>query len=352
MAKTIKREIFTEPRLETLERFAPEIVRGSVEPKNIAYEAPSVDTRILEALIPYARARRRIDPYALPGYFIMTGRNGLAFVSKRGGHFPVCNHPNRPERLLVFPPKGNLAAVDAYLESLDPWPVNGVQLARFSAADAQAFTDDFMKRWNIRPFVEDTLDWGRYPIRNLPVATLAVRSGKSFQNHRRKYNYAHRHIAKIEVITDWNDEKNAKAHDFIHDWARKKHAADARFDLYDYVAPYLSILSIHAECDLRSICLLFEDQAGAVMGMVVVEILDRVAAAYMNIAVDAVPYLSSYILMRACEYLHETQAADLLCLGGSEQESLDTFKANVQPDVARNDPHWAYGLHSFSVDPR
>ena len=329
-----------------------EVVHQNKKPKNAPYQPIVIDEHTLQGLIRYSSARHGVDAYALPGYFIMTGRNGLEFVADAQACFPACRHPNLSERLLIFPPVGDVKAVDAYLDRLETWPANGVQLARFSPEDQQAFIDGLRRRWKVTPFVEDTLDWGRYPVRSLPVQALALRVGKSFQNHRRKYNYVHKHIENIEIIEHWDSDKDERVCDFIHDWAGKKHAQDDRFSLHDYASPYLSIVSIHSTCDLRSVCLLFEDAAGRVLGMVVVEILGRVAATYMNIATDAISYLPTYILIRACEYLHETQAADVLCLGGSETESLNRFKANAQPDFARDDAVLSYELQSFLIQPQ
>lgn len=310
-----------------------------------------LDDEAIEWLVKYSQERSCLDNYALPGYFIVTGRNGLQLVAHDDGYFPVCQHPNLSERLLIFPPVGNAKSINEYLNKLEPWPKNGVQLARIPTEEKASILDELNKEWQVIPIQEDILDWGAYPVRSLPVKEMALREGKQYKNHRRKYNYADKKVHKLEILESWNSEKNCKFETFLYKWAERKCADDKNLGLDDYVSPYLNIVSMHSNCSIGSACLLFENCEEDVLGMVVLEVFNGIASAYMNIATDEIPYFAAYILMRSCEFLHERQLAEVLCLGGSERESLDKFKSDLQPSFARDDRRLSYHLNSFLVKP-
>lgn len=311
----------------------------------------TLNNETLEWLVKYSQERSCVDNYALPGYFIVTGRNGLQLIAHHDGYFPVCQHPNLNERLLIFPPVGNARSINEYLNKLDPWPKNGVQLARIPTGEKASILGELNKEWEIIPMQEDILDWGVYPVRSLPVKEMAIREGKQYKNHRRKYNHADKRVHKLEILESWSSEKNYKFETFLYRWAERKCVNDKNLGLDDYVSPYLNIVSMHSNCAIGSACLLFENYKEDVLGMVVIEVFNGIASAYMNIATDEVPYFAAYILMRSCEFLYERQLAEVLCLGGSERESLDKFKSDLQPSFARDDSRLSYHLNSFLVKP-
>lgn len=309
------------------------------------------DAETTKWLEKYSQSRSHFDNYALPGYFMLTGRKGLHLITNHYGYFPVCQHPNLEEKLLLFPPVGDIDAIYDYLHQLNPWPRNGVQLARIPDKEQKIILDKLAEKWHIVPVQEDTLDWGMHPVRSLPVKEMALREGKQYKNHRRKYNYADKKVKRLAIIEYWNSQKDDKVKKFIYNWAKKKHIHDNSFSLNDYIEPYLNIISIHANPNIRSICLLFENQLDDVMGMVIIEIFNGIAAAYMNIATDEIPYFPAYILMKTCDFLYENKLAEVLCLGGSEKESLDKFKSDLQPCFARTDSRLSYCLNSLLVKP-
>jgi hypothetical protein len=305
----------------------------------------------LQWLVEYSQERSHLDNYALPGYFLITGRKGLYLVNNHNGYFPVCHHPNLSERLLIFPPVGNANSISNYLHTLDPWPRNGVQLARIPIKEQESIVCMLRKEWDITHSKESILDWGMYPVRSLQVKEMALREGTQFKNHRRKYNYVSKRVEKLEIIENWDSEKDKKFEKFIYSWAQKKHARDRGFSLDDYISPYLKIISIHSNPNIRSVCLLFENSLDEIIGTVIVEVANGVASAYMNIATDEIPYFPAYILMRTCEFLYNKKLAKVLCLGGSEHEGLDKFKSDLQPSAARTDKRFSYYLNSFLVKP-
>lgn len=338
------------------------IVSGSsqaavqVKKKNTVVPFPLKQTELsgqsLQWLTDYFQERTYTDSYALPGYFLITGRKGLYLVNQHDGYFPVCCHPNLNERLLIFPPVGSANAISKYLHTLDSWPSNGVQLARIPIKEQESIFCTLTKEWDITPMQESILDWGKYPVRSLNVKEMALREGKQFKNHRRKYNYVKKRVEKLEITEGWDNRKNRKFENFIYQWAQKKYSHDGGFSIDDYVSPYLKIISIHANSNMHSVCLLFENDLDEIMGAVVVEISNGIAATYMNIAVDDISHFPAYILMRTCEFLYEENLAEVLCLGGSEEEGLDKFKSDLQSSSDRVNSHLSYHLQSFLIKPR
>jgi hypothetical protein len=317
----------------------------------IALRHTMLAKQTLEWLVEYSQHRSHLDNYALPGYFMITGRHGLYLINEHDGYFPVCQHPNLGERLLVFPPVGSANSINDYLHKLEPWPRNGVQLARIPIEEQESILHELKEEWDIRYNQENILDWGTYPVRGLPVKEIALREGKQYKNHRRKYNHASKKVERLEIIENWDSEKDEKVEKFLFHWAQKKYTHGGGFSLDDYIAPYLKIISTHANHNIRSVCLLFENSLDDIMGMVIFEVFNGIASAYMNIAIDEVPYFSAYVLMRTCEFLYEEKLAKVLCLGGSEQAGLDKFKSDLQPCSARSDRHLSYHLNSFLIKP-
>ncbi len=330
---------------------APMQINEGNDVAQLALRHTAFSKQTLKWLIDYSQERNHLDNYALPGYFLITGRKGLHLVNNHNGYFPVCHHPNLSERLLIFPPVGNANAISDYLHTLDSWPRNGVQLARIPIKEQESIFCTLTKEWGITPIQESILDWGRYPVRSLQVKAVALREGKQFKNHRRKYNYVSKRVESLEITESWDSEKDKKFEKFIYRWAQKKHAHYGGFSLDDYVSPYLEIISIHSNPNVRSVCLLFEKSLDEIIGTVILEISNGVASAYMNIAIDEIPYFPAYILMRTCEFLYENKLAQVLCLGGSEQEGLDKFKSDLQSCSDRTDSHLSYHLNSFIVEP-
>ncbi|MFK8183350.1 MAG: hypothetical protein AB8B99_08240 [Phormidesmis sp.] len=305
----------------------------------------------LQWLANYSQKRNYVDSYALPGYFLITGRKGLSLVNQHDGYFPVCCHPNLNERLLIFPPVGSATAISEYLHTLELWPSNGVQLARIPLEEQESIVSSLKKEWDVVPMQESILDWGKYPVRSLNVKAMALREGKQFKNHRRKYNYVKKRIEGVDITESWDSKKDNKFEKFIYQWAQKKHSHNGEFSLDDYVSPYLKIISMHANSSVRSVCLLFENSVGEILGTVVVEISNGIAATYMNIAIDEISHFPAYILMKTCEFLYEENLAEVLCLGGSEENGLDKFKSDLQSCSDRTDSRLSYHLKSFLVKP-
>lgn len=306
----------------------------------------------LQWLTNYSKERVHLDNYVLPGYFPIIGRKGLYFVNKRDGYFPVCYHPNLSGRLLIFPPVGSAHSISDYLHTLNPWPENGVQLARIPVAEQESIFYTLAREWDIIPIQESILDWGRYPVRSLKVEEMALREGKQFINHRRKYNYVSKRIKGLEITESWDSGKDEKFEKFIYRWAQQKYVHNEGFSLDDYVSPYLKILSIHSNPNIRSVCLLFENSLDEITGAVIIEVSDGIASTYMNVAIDEISHFPGYMLMKTCEFLHASNLAKVLCLGGSEQAGLDKFKSDLQSYSDRTDSRLSYHLCSFLVKPR
>jgi len=263
----------------------------------------------------------RSDPYSVSaGYFALTGRRGLWLYGDDRTVMVICRHPNRAERLLLFPPFGAERA-GLIEEALGEarLPAGRRDLARVAPEDAPVAAGFGMAQR------EDVLDWA-HPVHVLDVRTVSAHTGDRFRDFRKNLNRA----ARAEL---W-----ARPLDLVRDryaimgvaegWATSH--GGPRFSHGDLMAPTRAALSLWGVLPIAGVGVF---HAGRMIGFALwEESREKGRIAY------GLTSLTFGNARGASEFLYQAMCAELmakgfgeLCIGGSETASLDAFKRKMQP---------------------
>jgi len=230
----------------------------------------------------------------------------------------------------VFPEVGkcDYELTASVLNMLEP-PQNGIQLARHSEEEVSALKRQ-LAQLNYTPVTgvsvveEDVMDW-RYPARILDTETVLNLQGKVFKDVRTKF----RRAAKVVEHTPLNQENALKfMRAALKFWEGNMifNAKDTS-DMSDF---YIALFRIMEE-NPEAIDGLFFMQGRKSLGF---SVWDTPSAGAANLLVSlcdtSVAELADYQVIESCRALHE-RGVETLNMGGSETQSLDSFKAKYQP---------------------
>lgn len=286
------------------------------EPRLVALD-PHQDDALLRQSCARAPAA---DPFARSaGYFAMTGRKGLWLYGTERTAMLVCRHPNRSDRLLLFPPVGRDGAGLIAAALCDRrLPHGRRQLARVTAADI-GLTATF----GAKAETEDVLDW-TYPVHVVSTAALVARQGGAFNALRGHVHRAERAgyvAAPIDIAHDGAAMRSVAAA-----WAASK--AGAGYTYEDLTGPTESLIALMARGagELRGVMVrgpqgpagfwIWDESGGQAASLVRISIGRQGAAELAAVSAAAL------LLERGIT---------TFCLGGSETRSLDQFKRKLGP---------------------
>lgn len=260
------------------------------------------------------------DPFARSaGYFAVTGRNGLWLYGTEGTAMLIVRHPNRSDRLLLFPPIGPDGAALIGSALIDPrLPQGRRQLARVTASDG-----GLTAMFGATAEREDVLDWA-YPVHVVSTAALVARQGGVFNSLRGHVRRAERAGYVAEALDIGRDSDAVRA--IAASWAASK-AGDG-FTYGDLTGPTESCIGLMTRgvASLQGVMVrgpqgpagfwIWEEGAGQAVSLVRISIGRQGAAELAAVAAAA---------------RIDARGIPLLCLGGSETESLDQFKRKLGP---------------------
>lgn len=263
------------------------------------------------------------DPFARsPAYFAMTGRQGLWLYAKDDSAMLICRHPNREDRLLLFPPAGQNRMGLLSLALRDPQlPVGQMQLARVTSNE-HGLATHLSGHSGLE--IEDVLDWA-FPVHVVSTSAIVHREGGRFNNLRGHVNRAVRAgltSAPLRVGAHGDQIRTV-----VERWADQK--ARPGFSRDDLIGP--------TECCLR----LMQRGLGKLGGVVVFDGVQAVgfwiweetgrqtAASLVRVSIGQ-HGAAEFGAAKAAEMLQERGITNF-CLGGSETESLDAFKRKLAP---------------------
>lgn len=260
------------------------------------------------------------DPFARSaGYFAVTGRKGLWLYGTERTAMLILRHPNRSDRLLLFPPIGPDGAELMRSALIDPrLPEGRRQLARVTASET-----GLTAMFGMTAEREDVLDWA-FPVHVVSTSALVARQGGAFNSLRGHVHRAERTGYVAEALDIGRDSDAVRA--IANSWAASK-VRDG-FTHADLTGPTESCIALMTRgiASLQGVMVrgpqgpagfwIWEEGAGQAVSLVRISIGRQGAAELAAVA--------------AAARLH-AGGIPLLCLGGSETESLDQFKRKLGP---------------------
>ncbi len=276
--------------------------------------------------------KAKLDSYLnSPLYYMITGRRG-AYVY-RGEHslFVLCDHPHIEDRKIIFPElgKADYELTASFLNTEKP-PKNGFQLARYTEEDLKALRKrlaeiTYSPVSGIVLTEETALDW-RYPVRILDTETVSKMEGGNFKTLRKRFK---KHNGDIECVplNAENGLRYMRAALKFWEGAMIMDEKDTP-DMSDFYHEYFKIVEQNPE---QTKGLLFK-QGHRPLGFCAWDQTQQdTANSFINVGdFKNVNGLSDYQTVILCIKLLEN-GIRRLNLGGSELQSLDSFKAKFKP---------------------
>lgn len=287
-------------------------------------------TRLGQLLAPCEDA----DSYLTsPTYYSFTGRYGLWVYEKGDAFLFVCWHPNVPGEILIFPQLVQTETdLVANLLSLIPEPAGDVRIARIKSTNAEEIRvlRSGSRRITLEKQEENVLDW-KYPVRILSTAHVASLSGHKFMKIRNHIRQLTKH--SVEVMPFDAIRHSRALENLLHRWADYNAKNRAEYDLL--YAPYETLFSQSLEnpLGLSGQMIFVEGQLQSVGLWDVSNNHRKTANVYVNFCNTEIGGLSELSTVKCCETLHDHGIA-YVNLGGSETDSLDSYKRKFDPIVS------------------
>ena len=268
-----------------------------------------------------------------PTYYSFTGRYGLWVYEKDNAFVFACWHPNVPGQILIFPQlvktKTDLV-VD--LLSVIPEPAGGVSIARVKSANMTEikFIHSGGRHLVLEKREENVLDW-KFPVRILSTDHVASLSGHKFMKIRNHIRQLKKH--SVEAIPFDSIKHSRALENLLHRWADYNAENRTEYDLL--YAPYETLFSQSLENPLGlSGQMIFVDGQLQSAGLWdVSNNCRKTANVYVNFCNTEIGGLSELSMIKCCETLHD-QGIAYVNLGGSETESLDSYKRKFNPTIS------------------
>jgi len=257
-------------------------------------------------------------------YMLFTGRRGLWLYRANKWQSFVCLHPNINDRLLIFPPVGELdfAEYAAFVKKLRK---SGAKLdfCRFENLDIIAPLGAVGVK--LVPVIEQKLDW-MYPCVILSTERVVALIGAGFENVRGRL----RQIDQKSVVVRDIDIKRDKEEitNFVGRWAKNK---DAQY-IENYLSPYICLLDL-MESGLVTLYGRLIYYNNKLSGFSIYErpASDlNIANAFSFIGDHDTKGMSEYVVWDMCQKLLSDKVSKVN-LGGSENFGLNRFKNKFDP---------------------
>ncbi|MGB0720706.1 MAG: hypothetical protein ACPGRX_09535, partial [Bdellovibrionales bacterium] len=263
-------------------------------------------------------------------YYLLTGRRGLKLYKNDTSALIVCTHPHVEDCLLVFPEigKGDYQLTASVLGMLRHAPET-VQLARYTQGNLQALRQRLSSPGYISDIAlnvtEETLmDW-RFPMRILDTAVVSDMSGHRFIKIRNKVKRASQSVT-FQSIEPQNGLPMMRS--ALKFWEGTMIARGLETD--DISKFYETLFRVYASAPHCISGLAFFEGKRPV-GL---SLWDRTRPdtgnLLVNLADTSITGLSDFQLVNTCKVLRDNGIA-FLNTGGSEIETLDSFKSKYQP---------------------
>ena len=265
------------------------------------------------------------DPFCRSqGYFAMTGRKGLWVYGDQATQMVIARHPNRADRLLLFPPVGpdeaglvNAALADRTL------PEGIRQLARISPKE-RGLVAQFERSGMLCSTQEDVLDWA-FPVHVISTEAVVRRQGKTFNNLRGHVNRA----ARLGLFCEALDpaRHGSDVAEVAGRWARSKDFAG--FSHEDLIGPGLACLRLmHRGVGQLGGVMIYTAERQPIGYWIWDELANGSAASLVRVSTAKRQGAAEFAAVAVAETLHG-RGITRLCLGGSETKSLDEFKRKL-----------------------
>lgn len=268
-----------------------------------------------------------------PIYYFFTGRKGLWVYEKHGAFLLVCWHPNVAGQILIFPQLIN-HHVDLVSELLAfiPEPNAGVRIARVKKNDKAILQslNDSGHAFMPCECEENILDW-KFPVHILSTGSVAALTGHRYMYIRNRIRQTHKHSVKVMPCDAIHHSKALE--NLLHRWAN--HNATSAEEYENLYSPYDNLFSLSMEKSSRLSGLMFfvDDVLEAVGLWDISNHQQKTANLFVSICNTEIRGLSEFLTFKCCETLHN-QGTQLLNLGGSEWQGLNTYKNKFCPAIS------------------
>jgi hypothetical protein len=282
----------------------------------------AIDARLLPTLQRLLDRTDRADPFVRSAaYFAMTGRNGLWLYGDDATAMLMARHPNRADRLLLFPPFGrNPAGLVAKALSDPRLPEGSPQLARLGPEDAT-----LKERFGGAARTEDVLDWV-CPVHVISTKALIERKGGAFNNLRAHLNKAARAGLRAEPASPLLQSDIMRV---VEAWASR--ADKPGYSYEDLTGPTKACLKL-MDVPGSTVTGLVVYEGEAPMGFWLWDEAGRergIAASLVRVSIGR-HGAAEFAAAKMAEIL-DSRGISEMCLGGSETASLDAFKRKLGP---------------------
>ena len=318
----------------------------------------SGDIPVLKTAFDNASTSIDKDPYLVsPTYHALTGRRGLWLYSDEETSTAVvfCLHPNLKNTVVIYPGFGEgpnraiVNLIDKIQAAEDPGEslnIKGIkfQIGRVRPESSLHDIAEGRHLIHAETVEEQVLDW-RFPVHTVKCRDLVERKGKDYGRIRQAMNKFERAGAEVREI-DFKSRDDQKT---ISKISRAWEDKTAHYDRYDLtLVPYFNTLvkmaQTQAELGLRG---LFVVLNGKPRGFSIWEPgHNSTKAANLfasqigreNADTDAknnadevsITNLGTFLHVKIAEQLLE-DGTDYVCLGGSENETMDDYKRGFRP---------------------
>ncbi|WP_297766567.1 hypothetical protein [uncultured Muriicola sp.] len=277
------------------------------------------------------------DPYYIsPTYYALTGRRGLYLYKnedqdKKPTTFLFCIHPNIQNTILAFPPFGHnpAQAINSLVEELRGTGIR-FQLGRVSSNSDLCKTLINDNDTGFRQKIEDTLDW-TYPLHTVNCQDLTEHKGKNYSRIRQVMNKFRRSSALTRDI-DFS-----KDHSLIDSLSQNWEDNTNHYENYDikfteYFQHLVSMANNEPALNLRGLIVSID---GVNKGFSIWEPPQQRHGAANLFASQVTDFeitnLATYLTVKSAERMLE-EGTERMCLGGSENIGMDTYKRGFVPE--------------------
>jgi len=272
----------------------------------------------------------RDDSYQICAiYYLLTGRKGAWIFHDGTCAVVVVVHPHRPDELIVFPELGPVGTFQLTPRLLTNFPFAGYRIS------VGRYTDNELGRLEgflspardvaLTTFADSAMDWV-FPIRILSTAIAATTEGHAFQKVRNKVRRAKLHVSTSYVLGANNE---TVLHDLFSKWCRRMQQLhpSSMEEIQQYYQSVGDILLRHPQM-LRGVY--FATSEGP-CGMTLWSVTkDNTANLYVNMSDPDIVGLSDLQIVTSA-HIALKHGSEVLNVGGSEEGSLDRFKAKYLP---------------------
>lgn len=268
---------------------------------------------------------KNIDSYLLSGaYYGLTGRKG-AWVYSKGDNFVIAiKHPHVNNSLIIFPEVCNDSDFSLTAELIDNIydGKNEIYLCRYTDLDFAKLDNQLNDSLSLEKIVEENLDW-KYPLHILDTQIVSELKGSEFQKIRNKCLRVGKNVDTI--LIEGKNQINLMS-SILKSWSQRLISTGRETE--DMFGFYNELLSLFQKgFEISGLCFIRE---GNPMGFTIWDVCNGTANLFVNLSDPTVVGASDFQMVATCRYLQKL-GIQFLNVGGSEMDTLDTFKKKYKP---------------------